>query len=126
MVCKFDFEVKHIKGKSNLLPDLLSKTPPSIQTQIPTICMFKLFSQNSQNPPIQNFPLELQNLIRNCPIYYRSKEIMLQYQSLVIKLYGIQIFGGLGFHLDYPFFNLFCINPSRIKKKKLQFALMHP
>ncbi|KAL2519014.1 putative reverse transcriptase domain [Abeliophyllum distichum] len=127
----FDFEVKHIKGHDNLnlLPDLLSRPKPKISAikPIPIICMMgpsssKPSSSNpsSSRPPeihpnMDNFPPGINNLIKNKTLKARSKELMLKYQSLVIQKHGIHIFGGLGFHPDYPFLNLFFFNPDRLQ-----------
>ncbi|KAL2534379.1 RT RNaseH 2 domain-containing protein [Abeliophyllum distichum] len=92
----FDFEVKHIKGHDNLLPDLLSRPKPKISAikPIPIICMMGPSSSkpssskpSSSRPPeihpnMDNFPPEINNLIKNKTLKARSKELMLKYQSL--------------------------------------------
>ncbi|KAL2471404.1 Uncharacterized protein Adt_39540 [Abeliophyllum distichum] len=103
----FNFEVKHIKGHNNLLPDLLSrpKSKPMINKIIPVICMIgpSYSKPSSSRPPeiypnIQKFPPEIHDLIANKTLKARSKELMLKYQSIVIQNHGIHILGGLGFH----------------------------
>ncbi|KAL2499234.1 polyprotein [Abeliophyllum distichum] len=84
----FDFEVKHIKGHNNLLPDLLSrpKSKPVINKIISVICMIGSSSSKSSSsrppeiyPNIQNFPPEIHDLIKNKTLKARSKELMLKY-----------------------------------------------
>ncbi|KAL2524890.1 RNA-directed DNA polymerase [Abeliophyllum distichum] len=125
----FDFEIKHIKGHDNLLPDLLSRPKPKISVikPIPIICMMgpsssKPSSSKSSSsrpseiyPNMDNFPPEINNLIKDKTLKARSRELMLKYQSLVIQKHGIHIFGGLGFHPDYPFLNLFFFNPDKLQ-----------
>ncbi|KAL2471952.1 RT RNaseH 2 domain-containing protein [Abeliophyllum distichum] len=125
----FDFEVKHIKGHNNLLPDLLSRPKPKISAikPIPIICMMgpssskpsssKSFSSRPSEiyPNMDNFSPEINNLIKDKTLKARSRELVLKYQSLVIQKHGIHIFGGLGFHPDYPFLNLFFFNPDRLQ-----------
>ncbi|KAL2541639.1 putative reverse transcriptase domain [Abeliophyllum distichum] len=120
----FDFEVKHIEGHNNLLPDLLSKpkSKSMVSKIIPVICMIGSSSSkpSSSRPPkiypnIQKFPPEIHDLIANKTHKARSKKLMLKYQSLVIQNHGIHILGGLGFHPDYPFLNLFSFDPDRLQ-----------
>ncbi|KAL2512843.1 RT RNaseH 2 domain-containing protein [Abeliophyllum distichum] len=94
----FDFEVKHIKGHNNLLPDLLSRpnSKSMVNKIIPVICMIGSSSSkpSSSRPPeiyfnIQKFPPEIHDLIANKTIKARSKELILKYQSLVIQNHGI-------------------------------------
>ncbi|KAL2506130.1 RNA-directed DNA polymerase [Abeliophyllum distichum] len=125
----FDFEVKHIKGHDNLLPNLLSRPKPKISAikPIPIICMMGPFSSKPSSsessssipseiyPNMDNFSSEINNLIKDKTLKARSRELMLKYQSLVIQKHGIHIFGGLGFQPDYPFLNLFFFNPDRFQ-----------
>ncbi|KAL2491169.1 Uncharacterized protein Adt_26797 [Abeliophyllum distichum] len=66
-------------------------------------------------PNIQKFPPEIHDLIANNTLKARSKGLMLKYQSLVIQNHGIHILGGLGFHPDYPFLNLFSFDFDRLQ-----------
>lgn len=45
---------------------------------------------------------------------------------MVIRKYGIQILGGLDFHPDYPFLNLFYLNPDQVKEKLSKELLCFP
>lgn len=67
--------------------------------------------------PFKTFLMNFK-LIRNRTIYSRLKELVLKYQSTVIRQNGIHLFGGLGFHPKYSFLNLFYFNSEQIQKKK--------
>ncbi|KAL2499511.1 RNA-directed DNA polymerase [Abeliophyllum distichum] len=120
----FDFKVKHIKSHNNLLPDLLSRSKPKfpVNKTIPISYMMRPSSSTHSysRPPevypnMDNFPPEIHNLIANKTLKAQSKELILKYQSIVIQNRGIHILGGLGFHRDYPFLNLFSFDPNRLQ-----------
>ena len=86
---QWSFQVKHIKGKDNLITDYLSRKPPALSTTIipPPLCVYpitdpSLSSGLSSAEPndisnmIENLPLEIKDQIKTLPLEARAKRII--------------------------------------------------
>ena len=86
---QWTFQVKHIKGKDNLITDYLSRKPLAINTTIvlPPLYVYPIidpssFSGSSSAPPndilnmIENLPLEIKGQIKILTLEARSKKII--------------------------------------------------
>ncbi|KAL3649479.1 hypothetical protein CASFOL_005882 [Castilleja foliolosa] len=95
------FEVKHIKGKDNFLPDFLSRTQRQISTIIPIIYML-----SPANPPeeslrsmIASMPQSLQEKMIDTVLIYRGLDTLHGFLKLYIHRYGLD--QGPLLHLPY-------------------------
>ena len=114
----YDFEVKHIKGKDNVIADLLSR--PIIKRQLPssifialskaqtTILVFFIMSFQ----PIRDIPPEVPEEFHNNTLGRSAEGLLWHYHSQSIKEHGLHVLGGLDFHPHYPFLHLFNWDPS--------------
>ena len=86
---QWSFQVKHIKGKDNLITDYLSKKPPVLNTTIisPPLCVYPITDPSSSsgsssaNPDdilnmIENLPLEIKDQIKTLTLVARAKRII--------------------------------------------------
>ena len=86
---QWSFQVKHIKGKDNLITDYLSKKPPVLNTTIisPPLCVYPITDPSSSsgsssaNPDdilnmIENLPLEIKDQIKTLTLEARAKRII--------------------------------------------------
>ncbi|MBA0779431.1 hypothetical protein Gotri_003682 [Gossypium trilobum] len=124
---KFSFNVIHIKGKANVLADILTR-PPEITISKPIemipkpieVFMFQPSSskgkgkkKNTQNQPSpfsipcqpNSHPLEVLSLILEKRFHKEAMNMMLSYQLSVFRDFGGLFLKPLGLHPDYPFIN---------------------
>ena len=86
---QLSFQVKHIKGKDNLITDYLSRKPPVLNTTIipPPLCVYlvtdpSLFSSLPSIDPndilnmIENLPSEIKDQIKTLTLEARAKRII--------------------------------------------------
>ena len=86
---QWSFQVKHIKGKDNLITDYLSRKPLVLNTTIipPTLCVYPIIDPSSSSGPssanlddilnmIENLPLEINDQIKTLTLEARSKRII--------------------------------------------------
>ena len=86
---QWSFQVKHIKGKYNLITNYLSRKPSVFNTImiLPPICVYPITDpSSSSNPPsanpddilkiIENLPLEIKDQIETLTLEARSKRII--------------------------------------------------
>ena len=117
------YTFKHIKGKDNIIPDMLTRPPshhPSSKI-IPVIVMMNPSSPSSSStppnklakPPLQskleNLPLNLIKDITFRTIQSRARTKLYQYQSLIIAKYADHAIRPIGIHPKNPFLHIFRI-----------------
>ena len=86
---QWSFQVKHIKGKDNLINDYLSRKPPILNTTIipPPLCVYPITDPSSSlgssfaNPNdilnmIENFSSEIEDQIKTLTFETRTKRII--------------------------------------------------
>ena len=86
---QWSFQVKHIKGKNNLIIDYLSRKPPILSTTIipPPLCVYPItdpslsssFSSADSNDilnMIENLPSEIKDQIKTLTLEARAKRII--------------------------------------------------
>ena len=86
---QWSFQVKHIKGKDNLITDYLSRKPLALNTTIilPPLCVYPITDPSSSsgsssaNPDdilnmIENLPLEIKDQIKTLTLEARAKRII--------------------------------------------------
>ena len=121
----YSFEVKHIKGKNNILPDILSRPIHILNTApLPVFCMMGQASASSHpsSPPL---PPELQHLIQTKTIHSRAHDLCLKYLSLAIQKEGPNALGSLIIHPDYPYHTLFVFDPHQCFSSELYYFLYY-
>ena len=66
---QWSFQVKHIKGKDNLISDYLSRKPPVLNTTIipPPLCVYPITDSSSFSGPSSTNPDDILNMIENLP-----------------------------------------------------------
>ena len=79
------FQVKHIKGKDNLITDYLSRKPPAINTTIvpPPLCVYPITDPSSSSTTpndilnmIENLHPDIKDQIKTLTFEARSKKII--------------------------------------------------
>ena len=120
---QYTFEVKHIKGKDNILADMLSRpkkvycsTAHLLHTQIPVLCM--MADSFSDTPP------EVPELFRTNTFHLKIADLTRRYQSAVIRISGLHTLGGLNYHEDYPFLTLFMLDYRTTFTRELLWCLL--
>ena len=86
---QWSFQVKHIKGKDNLITDYLSRKPPALNTTIipPPLCVYPIIDPSSSSGPssadtndilniIENLPSEIKDQIKTLTLEARTKRII--------------------------------------------------
>ncbi|KAK8568400.1 hypothetical protein V6N12_006953 [Hibiscus sabdariffa] len=113
---KYSFECKHIKGKTNVLADLLTRPNPN-QTQImmymassskgiiPEKKQKKDLETAFNIPPNLNpeFPPEVYRLVLENKFHSKANDMIFEYQLDIFRDYGGLMLNPLGLHPDYPF-----------------------
>ena len=63
----WSFQVKHIKGKDNLITDYFSRKPPGLNTTIisPPLCVYPITNPFSSSGPSPAVPNDILNMIEN-------------------------------------------------------------
>ncbi|MBA0702283.1 hypothetical protein Goari_027399 [Gossypium aridum] len=123
---RFSFDVIHIKGKDNVLADILTRLPKkSTHVPIPKpieVFMFQPTSSKNkgkqkQNQPPSPFsipcnanthpdhPLEVLSLILEKKFHKEAMNMTLSYQLDVFRNFGGLFLKPLGLHPNYPFIN---------------------
>ncbi|KAK8556665.1 hypothetical protein V6N12_003062 [Hibiscus sabdariffa] len=114
---KYSFDCKHIKGKTNVLADLLTR-PKQNQTQ--TIMMYQPSSSKPSKPPKRpkenpetafnippnlnpEFPPEVYRLVLENQFHSKAREMIFEYQLDIFRYYGGLMLKPFGLHPDYPF-----------------------
>ncbi|KAL4378433.1 hypothetical protein GQ457_02G038020 [Hibiscus cannabinus] len=104
---KFSFDCKHIKGKTNIMADLLTRPKH--------IMMYKASSSAKANkknpesafniPPNLNpeFPPEVYKLVLENKFHSKAKDMVFEYQLDIFRNYGGLMLHPFGLHPDYPF-----------------------
>ena len=79
---QWSFQVKHIKGKDNLITDYLSRKPLVLNTTIipPPLCVYPITDPSSSSSPSSADPNDILNMIENLPseIKYQIKTLTLE------------------------------------------------
>ena len=79
---QWSFQVKHIKGKDNLITDYFSRKPPVLNTTIisPPLCVYPITDPSSSSGSSSAIPNDILNMIENLPL-----EIKDQIKTLTLK-----------------------------------------
>ena len=66
---QWSFQVKHIKGKDNLIIDYLSRKPPALNAIIipPLLCVYPITDPSSSSGSSSADPNDILNMIENLP-----------------------------------------------------------
>ncbi|KAK9032661.1 hypothetical protein V6N11_056919 [Hibiscus sabdariffa] len=113
---KYSFDCKHIKGKTNVLADLLTRPNPN-HTQI---MIYRASSSQPTKPakkPKENpestfnipsnlnpeFPSEVYRLVLENKFHYKTRDMIFEYQLEVFRNYGGLLLNPFRLHPDYPF-----------------------
>ena len=112
---QWKFDIKHIKGKYNFLPDLLSRTKRQIWTIIPMI--YALCPENpaeSLREMISMMPQGLQAKMLDLVLVYKGLETVHGFLNLYIHMYGLDQgpLLRLPYHLVHPFLTIIEANPT--------------
>ncbi|KAK9029789.1 hypothetical protein V6N11_026891 [Hibiscus sabdariffa] len=108
---KYSFDCKHIKGKTNVLADLLTR---------PKIMMYRASSSKEtvpgkkqkkdpetafNIPPNLNpeFPPEVYRLVLENKFHSKTRDMIFEYQLDIFRNYGGLMLSPFGLHPDYPF-----------------------
>ncbi|MBA0754682.1 hypothetical protein Gogos_020830 [Gossypium gossypioides] len=123
---RFAFDVVNIKGKGNVLADILTRLPETkpLETSVPKLVEVFMFQPSSskgkkkqtQQPPSPfsipcnpnshpDHPPEVLSLILEKRFHKEAMNMMLSYQLDVFKNFGRLFLKPLGLHPDYPFIN---------------------
>ncbi|KAL4388578.1 hypothetical protein GQ457_09G008110 [Hibiscus cannabinus] len=113
---KYSFDCRHIKGKTNILADLLTRPkqskgqimmlrPSSSKNKVPK----KKQKENPETtfdiPPNLNpeFPPEVYRLVMENKFHAKARDMIFEYQLDIFRDYGGLMLNPLGLHPDYPF-----------------------
>ncbi|KAK8500045.1 hypothetical protein V6N12_037905 [Hibiscus sabdariffa] len=113
---KYSFDCKHIKGKTNVLADLLTRPNPNHAQ----IMMYKASSSQPPRiaqkpkenpktafniPPNLNpeFPSEVYRLVLENKFHSKARDMIFEYQLEIFRNYGGLMLNPFGLHPDYPF-----------------------
>ncbi|KAL4319493.1 hypothetical protein GQ457_18G015440 [Hibiscus cannabinus] len=113
---KYSFDCRHIKGKTNVLADLLTRPkqnkgqimmlrPSSSKDKVPK----KRQKENPETafdiPPNLNpeFPPEVYRLVMENRFHAKARDMIFEYQLDIFRDYGGLMLNPLGLHPDYPF-----------------------
>ena len=79
---QWSFQVKHIKGKDNLITDYLSRKPPVLNTTVipPPLCVYPIIDTSSSSSLSSADPNDILNMIENIP-----SEIKDQIKTLTLE-----------------------------------------
>ncbi|KAK9003267.1 hypothetical protein V6N11_060831 [Hibiscus sabdariffa] len=114
---KYSFDCKHIKGKTNVLADLLTRPK---QNQTHAIMMYRPSSSKPSRPPNRpkenhetafnippnlnpEFPPEVYRLVVEKQFHSKAREMIFEYQLDIFRNYGGLMLKPFGLHPDYPF-----------------------
>ncbi|MBA0858876.1 hypothetical protein Goshw_001369 [Gossypium schwendimanii] len=114
---KYSFDVKHTKGNTNVLADLLTRPTKEVMalrtSQPRPIMMYRpvalSLSKNSVQafliPPNLNpeFPSEVMRLFEEKNFHQKPRDMMFEYQLQVFRNFGGLVLKPFGVHPDYSF-----------------------
>ncbi|KAG7599194.1 hypothetical protein ISN44_As06g033880 [Arabidopsis suecica] len=112
---QWKFDVKHIKGNDNFLPDFLSRTQRQISAIVPMILTLSPENptENTLRNMIASMPQGLQEKMLDNVLIYRGIETLHGFLKLYIYRYGLDQgpLLGLPYHPVYPFLTTINLNP---------------
>ncbi|KAA3479586.1 polyprotein [Gossypium australe] len=96
---KYSFDVKHIKGKTNVLADLLTRPTKEVMAfrtfQPRPIMMFRPVASSSSKNSVQAFPIppnlnpefppEVMRLVEEKTVHQKTRDMMFEYQLLIFR-----------------------------------------
>ncbi|KAK1356547.1 hypothetical protein POM88_049803 [Heracleum sosnowskyi] len=99
---QWKFEVRHIKGKDNFLPDFLSRTQWTIAPVFPLIYSIQK----------EDLPLHIKDKVLYSVLHKRSIEQLLAFQKIYIRRYSLSEgpLSNLPLHPAYPFLTILVVN----------------
>ena len=113
---QWSFQVKHIKGKDNLITDYRSRKPLDLSTIIipPPLCVYPITDPSSSigsslaNPDdilnmIENLPSKIKDQIKTLTLEARAKRIIKTLQNYKSPIYRPQSFLLIFFTVSCPF-----------------------
>ncbi|KAK8972527.1 hypothetical protein V6N11_081642 [Hibiscus sabdariffa] len=108
---KFSFDCKHIKGKTNVLADLLTRPKimmyraSSSKEMVPEKKQKKNPETAFNIPPNLNpeFPPEVYRLVLENKFHSKARDMIFEYQLDIFRNYGGLMLNPFGLHPDYPF-----------------------
>ena len=110
---QYSFDVKHIKGKTNIVADFFSRKEPLPQQVLPPKALpCFMFTPVQDHPPdIYEipYPWEKENIER----------IRNQYELELFRSYGGSILSPFGTNPEYPFCQIFIASPTEFPKELL-------
>ena len=84
---QWSFQVKHIKGKDNLITDYLSRKPPVLNTTIipPPLCVYPITDPSSSTGSSSTNTDDILNMIENLPSKIKDQIKTLTLEARLIK-----------------------------------------
>ncbi|ESQ50051.1 hypothetical protein EUTSA_v10002258mg, partial [Eutrema salsugineum] len=114
---QWKFDVKHIKGKYNFLPDFLSRTQRQISAVIPMIYTLTPTEESLRNM-IAKMPQGIQEKILETTLVYQGCEKLHGFLKLYVYRYGLDQgpLLQLPYHPVFPFLTTINLNPTHYGK----------
>ncbi|KAL4303399.1 hypothetical protein GQ457_10G020850 [Hibiscus cannabinus] len=113
---KYSFDCRHIKGKTNVLADLLTRPkqskdqimmirPSSSKDKVPKKKQKESPETAFDIPPNLNpeFPPEVYRLVMENKFHAKAKDMIFEYQLDIFRDYGGLMLNPFGIHPEYPF-----------------------
>ncbi|GMN66644.1 hypothetical protein TIFTF001_035711 [Ficus carica] len=124
---QYSFDISHIKGKVNIIPDFLSRPAINFITKhihnpIPLFFMITHMASSSSSfyhNLLDTFPIDALSIITSPDPVNRTAKRALKMQTQLIKKMGNQIFHDLGIHPKYPFAKLLPFRDALYMSKQL-------
>ena len=116
---QWSFQVKHIKGKDNLITDYLSRKPLALNTTIipPPLCVYPITDPSSSSGSSSADPNDILNMIENLP-----SEIKDQIKILILKARSKRIIKTLHDYLKKHQPHFLAVFPDVDQPWKIPFA----
>ena len=88
---QWSFQVKHIKGRDNLITDYLSRKPPVLNTTIlpSPLCVYPVTDPSSSSNPSPPIPSDILNMIENLPLVIKDQIKTLTLQARAKRIIRI-------------------------------------
>ncbi|XP_030969884.1 uncharacterized protein LOC115990169 [Quercus lobata] len=88
---QWSFQVKHIKGRDNLITDYLSRKPPVLNTTIlpSPLCVYPVTDPSSSSNPSPAIPSDILNMIENLPLEIKDQIKTLTLQARAKRIIRI-------------------------------------